>query len=52
MIGFYERLLAGRGKSAALREARLAILERNRARHGGLGLPGTWGAFVIDGDWR
>ena len=52
MIGFYERLLAGRGKSAALREARLAILERNRARQGGLGLPGTWGAFVIDGDWR
>jgi CHAT domain-containing protein/tetratricopeptide (TPR) repeat protein len=53
MAAFYDRLLAGRlGKAKALREARLSILERNRARHGGQGLPGSWGAFVLEGAWE
>jgi CHAT domain-containing protein/tetratricopeptide (TPR) repeat protein len=53
MAAFYEALLAKPGgKSAALRGARLAILARNRSRHAGQGLPGTWGAFVLEGDWR
>jgi CHAT domain-containing protein len=52
MTDFYQRLwLQGQGKAEALRAAQLALLERNRARVG-KGLPSTWGAFVLEGDWR
>ncbi len=40
-----------RGKLSALRTAPLEMLRRNRAEDGE-GLPSTWGAFVLDGDWR
>ncbi|MFO0982346.1 MAG: CHAT domain-containing protein [Planctomycetota bacterium] len=39
-------------KADALRGAQLEMLQRNRERHGGRGLPGTWGAFLLEGDWR
>jgi len=37
---------------AALREAQLQMLESNRRLHNRRPLPSTWGAFVLDGDWR
>ena len=53
MQGFYENLwLNGMGKGEALRSAQLDMLRRNRSEHGGNGLPSTWGAFVLSGDWR
>lgn len=53
MREFYGRLLeGGTSKSAALRGARLALLDRRREESGGQGLPGAWGAFILDGDWR
>ncbi len=52
MQDFYRHLwLEGRPKIDALRMAELEQLERNRRRHG-QALPATWGAFVLDGDWR
>ena len=52
MIAFYENLwIKKMGKHEALRAAQLAMLERNLSEHG-KGLPSTWGAFVLDGDWR
>ncbi len=52
MQAFYENLwLEGMGKGEALRRAQLDMLERNRSEHGD-GLPSTWGAFVLSGDWR
>jgi CHAT domain-containing protein len=53
MQGFYERLwLRGQGTLEALRGAQLDMLKRNRIENDGDGLPSTWGAFVLDGDWR
>ena len=40
------------GTHAALRAAQLEMIERNRERLGGDARPATWGAFVVDGDWR
>ncbi len=52
MERFYENLwLEKMGKLEALRAAQLWMLERNREEDG-VGLPSTWGAFVLDGDWR
>ncbi len=52
MALFYENLwLKKMGKLAALRTAQLEMLKRNRAEYGE-GLPSTWGAFVLDGDWE
>jgi CHAT domain-containing protein len=49
---FYENLLQGnKGTLDALRSAQLEILETNR-KWEGKSLPKTWGAFVVDGDWR
>jgi CHAT domain-containing protein/tetratricopeptide (TPR) repeat protein len=53
MRKFYARLWRrGEGTLEALRGARLDLLNENRARHDGEGLPSTWGAFVLDGDWE
>jgi CHAT domain-containing protein len=53
MHEFYSRLwIEGQGKLEALRGAQLAMLRRNRVKYNGNVLPGTWGAFVLDGDWR
>lgn len=52
MQGFYERLwFDGESKSDALRNAQLEMLNENRRKHGE-GLPKSWGAFVLEGDWR
>lgn len=53
MQGFYERLwINGEGTLIALRGAQLQLLKKNRIENNGDGLPTTWGAFVLDGDWR
>jgi hypothetical protein len=53
MQSFYDRLwLRCQGTLEALRGAQLDMLKRNRIENDGNGLPSTWGAFVLDGDWR
>lgn len=53
MRGFYENLWKRKqGTLEALRNAQLERLRANRARYAGDGVPVTWGAFVLDGDWR
>ncbi|GJM45320.1 MAG: hypothetical protein DHS20C21_21620 [Gemmatimonadota bacterium] len=53
MREFYRRLWSeGAGKLDALRGAQLAMLARNRAIRNGDGLPSTWGAFVLEGEWQ
>lgn len=53
MTLFYSNLWQrGLGKHAALRAAQLEIIARNRQRFAGDARPATWGAFVLDGDWR
>lgn len=53
MQGFYQRLwIGGEGKLEALRGAQLDMLKRNRIEFDGDGLPVTWGAFVLDGEWN
>ena len=53
MQNFYIHLwLEGKGKLEALRSAQLDLLKQNRIQYKGKGLPSTWGAFVLDGDWR
>jgi len=50
---FYRNLWQKRlGRHAALRAAQLEIIDRNRKRFDGDARPVTWGAFVLDGDWR
>ncbi len=52
MSQLYRRLWKeGEKKSEALHGAQLDQLEQSRARFGEA-LPGTWGAFVLEGDWR
>ena len=46
MVEFYKRLLAGQGRSAALREAQLAILGRP-----GTDNPFYWAGFIPAGAW-
>lgn len=48
MRAFYARLTDGAEPAAALRLAQLAVLAANRKRCGD-GLPGTWGAFLVEG---
>jgi CHAT domain-containing protein len=53
MVDFYQRVWAQhKPKSVALREAQLHQLESNRKTLGGEAMPGTWGAFVLEGNWR
>ncbi len=52
MTLFNENLwLKKMGKLQALRAAQLELLKRNPAEYG-KGLSSTWGAFVLDRDWR
>ncbi len=52
MQSFYANLFfEGLGRHEALRAAQLEMLRNNRAREG-RGLPSTWGAFVLSGEWR
>ena len=53
MDRFYRNLWEkGLGAHAALRAAQLETIADNRARYDGDARPVTWGAFVLDGDWR
>ncbi len=53
MQQLYQRLWIDRqGKLESLRGAQLAILARNREKYKGRGKPGSWGAFVLEGDWE
>jgi CHAT domain-containing protein len=47
MEAYYERLLSGKGRSQALREAQLSMLDVGEA-----GQPFDWAAFIMIGDWR
>jgi len=44
MVGYYDRLLAGSGRSGALREVQLQMLHEGRD-------PSDWAAFIPSGDW-
>ena len=45
MVGYYQQLQAKRGRSEALREIQLAMLEGDYAH------PYYWAAFIPSGDW-
>jgi CHAT domain-containing protein len=48
MVSYYENLTAGMGRSEALREAQLALINsQSRYAH-----PFYWAAFVLTGDWK
>ena len=44
MVAYYDRLLTGQGRSAALRNVQLDML------HDGID-PSHWSAFMVSGDW-
>jgi CHAT domain-containing protein len=46
MVDYYHRLLQGEGRSEALRQAQLALLQDPQYRH-----PYYWAAFIFQGDW-
>ncbi len=53
IVSFYRKLWGRKlPPLEALRAAQLEMLESNRQRYRGRGLPSTWGAFVLSGDWR
>jgi CHAT domain-containing protein/tetratricopeptide (TPR) repeat protein len=47
MIRYHQRLAAGAGRSAGLREAQLAMLADPRSAH-----PNLWAAFIVSGSTR
>ncbi|MEM9447007.1 MAG: CHAT domain-containing protein [Cyanobacteria bacterium P01_E01_bin.6] len=47
MVEYYDRLLSGTPRDAALRETQLAFLESEEYSH-----PYYWAAFIGSGDWR
>ncbi|MBD3386373.1 CHAT domain-containing protein, partial [candidate division KSB1 bacterium] len=49
MVDFYKRMQAGNGKSKALRQVQLAMIEKSRQRQG-FAHPFFWGAFVCVGE--
>jgi CHAT domain-containing protein/tetratricopeptide (TPR) repeat protein len=51
MKDLYERRLAGRSTADAVRDASLAMIQKNRDR-GRTTHPFFWGGFVAEGDWR
>ena len=46
MIGYYRRLAAGEGRSAALRTVRLGMLRDPKRSH-----PFYWASFIVSGEW-
>ncbi len=53
MSDFYVQLwVHGLPVGAALRQAQLSMLKRNRLESSGHGRPSSWGAFVLAGSWR
>jgi len=47
MVDYYDRLIAGTPRDAALREAQLAFLNSEEYSH-----PYYWAAFIGSGGWR
>jgi CHAT domain-containing protein len=47
MVKYYQQLLAGKGRSEALRQTQLEMLNDPRYRH-----PYYWAVFSLSGDWR
>ncbi len=47
MLGYYDRLARGAGRTEALRAAQLALLGSKDYRH-----PFFWAAFIQSGDWK
>lgn len=47
MVNYYDRLLAQEGRSAALRNVQLELLQSTQYSH-----PFYWAAFIPSGDWR
>ncbi|MEM8809291.1 MAG: CHAT domain-containing protein, partial [Cyanobacteria bacterium P01_G01_bin.38] len=47
MVGYYQRLSDKQGRSAALRDVQLAMLNSSEYSH-----PYYWAAFIPSGDWR
>ena len=47
MVAYYENLLAGQGRSAALRQKQLEMIHSEVHQH-----PYHWAAFIASGDWR
>ncbi|MGP1385360.1 MAG: tetratricopeptide repeat protein [Thainema sp.] len=47
MTDYYQRLLNGEGRSAALRQTQLELLSSSAYRH-----PYYWAAFIPSGNWR
>lgn len=47
MVAFYQNLAAGKGRSEALRQAQLALMQENSRQ-----IPYFWAAFVSSGEWR
>ena len=53
MKDFYTNLWAkGMSRADALHQAKLRMLNLNRADNGGDAMPSTWGAFVLSGQWN
>ncbi|MFP4299854.1 MAG: CHAT domain-containing protein, partial [Spirulinaceae cyanobacterium] len=46
MVDYYQRLIGGEGRSAALREVQLAMLQDAEYQH-----PYFWAAFIPSGEW-
>ncbi|MEM8808371.1 MAG: tetratricopeptide repeat protein [Cyanobacteria bacterium P01_G01_bin.38] len=46
MIDYYQRLLSGQGRSEALRQAQLAMLQSDKYQN-----PYYWAAFISSGNW-
>ncbi|WP_239112940.1 tetratricopeptide repeat protein [Halomicronema sp. CCY15110] len=47
MVRYYENLLSGMGRSEALRQVQLEMINSDNYAH-----PYYWAAFVLTGDWR
>lgn len=45
MIAYYQKLLAGAGRAAAMRDVQLAMMEKKGTRH-----PYFWAAFIVSGN--
>jgi len=47
MVEYYQHLLSGMGRSEALRQSQLAMLDHSATAH-----PYYWAAFINSGEWR
>jgi len=46
MLQYYQRILKGEGRSEALRQTQLKMLQGEKYQH-----PYYWAAFISAGDW-